>query len=96
MINKQKHIPISPGYLLEITDTRISLEGCISTYHNDYFDSYRTIKQEEETEKEKIARIAKEKMYASWKTYNDRTTTIKDVKQICKPRHRVNYSGKRN
>lgn len=40
-----------------------------------------------ETKKQKIARIAKEKMYASWKTFNDKGRNIIQVKQICKPRH---------
>ena len=48
-----------------------------------------------ETKKERIKRIAKEKMYASWKTYNDRTVTIKEIKQICKPMHKINHSGRR-
>lgn len=42
-----------------------------------------------ETKKEKIKRVAKEKMFASWKTYNQKTEKILEVKQICKPRHKI-------
>lgn len=48
-----------------------------------------------ETKKEKEDRIAKERMFASWKTYNDKTETIKEIKQICKPRHKINHLGRR-
>lgn len=53
-------------------------------------------KKETETKKQKEARIAKEKMLASWKTINRKTETINIIKQICKPRHRVNHMGFRN
>ena len=43
--------------------------------------------------KEKIKRIAKEKMFASWKTYNQKTEKILDIKQICKPRHNKINNG---
>lgn len=46
-----------------------------------------------ETKKEKIKRIAKEKMFASWKTYNQKTEKILDIKQICKPRHNKINNG---
>ena len=49
----------------------------------------------EEPKKEKIKRIAKEKMYASWKTINRKTETINIVKQICKPRHQMRPIGGR-
>lgn len=44
-----------------------------------------------ETKKEKIARIAKEKMYASWKTFQQNHISIIQVKQICKPRHKLTH-----
>jgi len=43
-----------------------------------------------ESKKAKIKRIAKEKMFASWKVYNQKTTNIIEIKQICKPRHKIN------
>lgn len=46
-----------------------------------------------ETKKEKTKRIAKEKMFASWKTYNQKTEKILDIKQICKPRHNKINNG---
>ena len=44
-----------------------------------------------ETKEAKKIRIAREKMFASWKVYNDKTITVKEIKQICKPRHRLNH-----
>ncbi len=41
-----------------------------------------------ETKKEKNKRIAKEKMFASWKVYNQKTENIIEIKQICKPKHK--------
>jgi len=49
--------------------------------------------QNVETKKERIARIAKYKMLASWKTYNQKTEKIIKMKQICKPRHRLVIIG---
>lgn len=49
-----------------------------------------------ETKKECIKRISTEKMLASWKTYNDKTPTIIEIKQICKSVHRVGPMGIRN
>ena len=40
-----------------------------------------------ETEKQKEKRIAKERMFSSWKLYNQVTDKIIEIKQICKPRH---------
>lgn len=50
--------------------------------------------QKEETRKEKIARLAKEKMHASWKVRDQREPDkpkVFQLRQICKPRHRVNF-----
>ncbi len=52
-------------------------------------------KRQPETKKERIIRISKERMYASWKTYIDKTETIKEIKQLCRPAHRINYIAKR-
>lgn len=43
-----------------------------------------------ETKKQRIARLAKEKMLASWNMHHQNTPTIIEVIQICKPRH-LNY-----
>lgn len=43
-----------------------------------------------ETKKERIQRIAKEKMFASWKLFNQKTPTVIEIKQFCKPRHNLN------
>ena len=52
-------------------------------------------KKKEETKKEKIQRVAKEKMLASWKTYNEKTLKIIDVKNLCKPQHRLTHLGRK-
>ena len=61
--------------------------------HNIYYANY-TFKEvqkkiKKETKKEKIARLAKEKMFSSWKTYNEKTFQIKTIVQFCKPRHKI-------
>ncbi len=45
----------------------------------------------EETDDQKKKRIAMEKMHSSWKVYNQKTQTIIRIKQVCKPRHRINH-----
>ena len=65
-------------------------------YRTGRYDApYRSIKKVE-TKKQRIMRIAKEKMLASWKLYNQKTEKIFEIKQICKPEHRVGYFGVRN
>ena len=49
-----------------------------------------------ETKKERTKIIAAEKMLASWKTYNQKTPTVIELKQICKHQHRVGQMGIRN
>jgi hypothetical protein len=56
---------------------------------------YQQAKRKPETKKERIKRIAKERMYSSWSSYNDKTETIKEIKQLHKPRHKVNFMGRR-
>lgn len=48
-----------------------------------------------ETKKQRVARIAKEKMLASWKKEHFKTDKIKKVIQVCKPQHKLNHSGRR-
>jgi hypothetical protein len=55
-------------------------------------------KMDKETKKEREKRIAKEKMYASWKTHNQREAEkpkVFQIKQICKPRHQMSHIGGR-
>ena len=54
-------------------------------------NSSREFKTKVETKKERIKRIAAEKMYASWITYQEKTMTIRLTKQVCKPRHLLRY-----
>ena len=62
-------------------------DSCDSSYH----DRYKKV----ETKKEKLDRVSKEKMLASWKTYNEKTEHIIKIKQICKPQHKLNYRYKK-
>ena len=49
----------------------------------------------QESKKQRIARIAKEKMFASWKMYNQKTEKTIKIIQVCKPRHKLNQMGRR-
>jgi CRISPR/Cas system-associated endonuclease Cas3-HD len=42
-----------------------------------------------ETKKEKKDRVSKALMHASWDLHNKKTISIRQVKRICKPQHRV-------
>ncbi len=57
------------------------------TYANSCYNDPRYAPRKKETKQEKIKRIAIERMYASRKTYNQRTTSQIEIKQLCKPRH---------
>ena len=72
---------------IDITPTRIDTSNTITVSS---YSIYQKV-QKKETKKQKQKRIAKERMLASWKTYNDKTPTVKVVKQICKPIHRMKY-----
>jgi hypothetical protein len=61
-----------------------------------YVSNYNYVSKKVETKRERIKRVAKERMYASWKTYNDKTETIKEIKQICRPQHKLNHMGRRS
>lgn len=64
---------------IDSTNSNIHYQNCI------YFEPKKT-----ETKKERLIRISKERMLASWKTHNQKTETIIQVKQFCKPRHKIN------
>jgi hypothetical protein len=57
---------------------------------------YRFPVRKIETKKERIKRIATEKMLASWKTFNEKTKTIIKIKQVCKPKHKLSHMGRKN
>jgi len=69
-----------------------------SAYSGCYSDIYIPETKKVETKKEKTQRIAKEKMYASWKSHNQNKPEerkVIQIKQICKPRHRISNLGGR-
>lgn len=59
----------------------------LSNYY--YKISYYTPQRKVETDKERITRISKEKMYASWKVYDEMRKNVLKVRQVCKPQHRL-------
>ncbi len=80
--------------------TVVDFSNCIptdsSSYYskNFYFKTYCyganfSTKKRKETKKEKIARIAKEKMHASWKTQDQISSNLFKLKQLCKPQFRI-------
>lgn len=62
-----------------------------TTYSSGSYTFTNFQEKRKESKKEKIARIAKENMLASHKTYNQKTPTIKQVKQVCKPIYKIRY-----
>lgn len=48
------------------------------------------VPSKEETKKRRIQKTALEKMYASW---NNKKYNVIKIKQVCKPRHAINYFG---
>jgi len=50
--------------------------------------NYTYVKKE--TKEQKIKRIAKEKMLASWKSHNEKRDNIIEIKRVCKPIHNIN------
>lgn len=57
-------------------------------YNNPYYQKPVKV----ETKQERVKRVAKEKMKASFNLYNKKTLNIIEVIQICKPKHKLyNY-----
>lgn len=86
---------MAPGYSScygPFAITQIRLNDVTPTYANGI--GYVQPKKVE-TKKERIKRIAIEKMHASWKKYNQKTPTTIEIKQICKPIHRIGHMGGR-
>jgi hypothetical protein len=80
------YLPNSVTYSTLSTDTSIAIryyEDCDSTQYH-------------ETKKQRITRIAKEKMFASWKTHNQKTEKINKIIQVCKPKHKLSHMGRRS
>jgi hypothetical protein len=75
--------PTYPYYITSIDTT--------STYSTTWFGRGFTypLPKKIETKKQRIARIAKENMLASYKTYNQKTVTVRQIRQVCKPIHRI-------
>lgn len=70
-----------------VFSTRCLLEF---TVDSSYYGDWHTISRpKEETKKEKLDRISRKKMLASWKKYNQKTPSIIKLKEICRPRNRI-------
>lgn len=87
---------MAPSYG-DYTVTQITSTQPTCTYSNSsFYYSYSVpVQQKQETKKERIKRVAAEKMHASWKLHNQKTEKILVVKQICKPRHNIYNFKKR-
>jgi hypothetical protein len=71
---------------MSVTDTSASNHFFRGYYSNQHeFEERKKV----ETKKEKLDRISKTKMLASWKKYDEKTPTVKQIKQMCKPVHRI-------
>lgn len=82
----------------DTTPTDYGFGYCISTQSGlSYSGSFTSVSNiEAETKEQKVLRIAREKMYASWKMYNQKTEKIPKIIQVCKPRHRLSFMGRRH
>jgi hypothetical protein len=91
---------MAPNNLYDTSATRITSSGLVSVmgygYYGYYqsFESYR-YNEIKETDQEKRDRISLDKKLASQKVYNDKTTSVKFIKQICKPQHRISHGAYR-
>ncbi len=70
----------------DTSPTRVYIPG-VTYYASNYYVEPKPV----ETKEQKTKRIAEEKMYASWKIYDQKTPTINKIKQECKPQHRMSY-----
>ena len=87
---------MSPYYSYGVTtQTNIGSSGTVSTSASYFGDNIEIQKEKPESKKQKKDRVSKEKMLASWQLFNQKPLNVKEVKQICKPRHVLNHSGNR-
>lgn len=61
-----------------------------NTSYSSCYNSSSRISAIKETKKEKRDRISKEKMLASWKVYNDKTTTVIQILGFCYQKKKTN------
>jgi len=70
-------------------DDKLLYYGKTIRASGEYYFFAPAYKIKKETKKQRILRIAKEKMLASWKTYNQKTPYVIEIKQLCKPKHKL-------
>jgi len=68
---------------ISVTDTSVS-QNFFGRYSYRYEERKKV-----ETKQEKLDRISKQKALASWKKYDDKNLTIKQISQMCKPVHKI-------
>lgn len=74
---------MAPSMYIDMTLTyALCQPNLISAGHN-------VSNRNQETKKEKIARIAKEKMYASWKVINQKQVNLNELVRISKPKYNL-------
>lgn len=83
--------PTSIAGCIDFYDDRMLYDGKTISQSGSYYFYVRVpaYQKKKETKKQRILRIAKEKMLASWKTYNQKTPYVIDMKQLCKPKHKL-------
>ncbi len=87
---------MAPSYA-DYTVTQVTpITGALYYADGSYWYEYsQPVQQKQETKKERVKRVAAEKMHASWKLHNQKTEKILVMKQICKPRHNIYNFKKR-
>jgi len=83
-----------PFYDTSATSIISTASNWISCSGTNYYQSYEIPRQIVETKKDKLDRVSKEKMLASWKTYDQKDMNIIKIKQMCKPQHKMSYRHK--
>lgn len=84
---------MAPGYVEygPMALTPVTITHVAYAYANTLYNNPRYIPCNPESKKDRIKRIAKERMLASRKLFNQKTQSIIQVKQFCKPQHRLGY-----
>lgn len=91
----------SEFYCTGYCDDNPTMPTCVNIssiiYANNYYNNTIQIQQiKKETNKEKIQRIAKERMKASWNIHNEKFNNVIEIKQQCNHKHKKiknkNYS----
>lgn len=89
---------MAPAWPYDTSATRITTGYNGGDWYGDYYDNSGTTGYSGyvESDQKRRDRISLEKLLASQKVYNDRTPTVKVIKQMCKPQHRISHGAYRS